>query len=169
MRTAAVIKRVRGCMKPERPARLKRLAVRSLTLQAPRGGSASPKFPAGSGAMPRARRRRTRGPQMLGQDPAFLREAAKVEDVSRCDESIERHLMELAARWFEMERRIDVRAGVADKEQGLREEPVGLARRPLRETRRRIGGEHLGLRPDRLGEVDDAGECDGPRFRHYDL
>ena len=108
------------------------------------------------------------GPQVLGQDPAFLREATKVEDVTRCDESIERHLMELAALRLEMERRIDVRAGVADQEQGLREEPVDLARRPLRETRRRIGGEHLGLRPDGLGEIDDARELDGPRFRNDD-
>src|SRR6266571_7676893 len=35
------------------------------------------------------------GPQALGQDRAFLREAAKVEDVARCDESINRQLMEL--------------------------------------------------------------------------
>ena len=108
------------------------------------------------------------GPQVLRQDPAFLREAAKVEDVTRCDESIERYLMELAALRLEVERRIDVRAGVADKEQGLREEPMDLARRPLRETRRRIGGEHLGVRPNGLGEVDDARELDGPRFRYDD-
>src|SRR6058998_4346631 len=35
---------------------------------------------------PRADRR----PQVLRQYPAFLREAANVEDVTRCDESIER-------------------------------------------------------------------------------
>src|SRR5207249_1347152 len=101
--------------------------------------------------------------------PAFLREATKVEDVARCDESVDRQLMELAALRLEMERCIDVSAGVTDEEHGFREEPVHLARRPLRETRWRIGGEHLGLRPDGLGEVDDAGESDGPRFRDDDL
>src|SRR6267143_4109425 len=44
-----------------------------------------------------AARRGHRGPHVLGQDSAFLREAAKVEDVTWCDKSIERHLMELAA------------------------------------------------------------------------
>src|SRR3989454_12066084 len=111
-----------------------------------------------------AARRAHRGPQVLGQDPALLREATKVEDVTRCDESIERYLMELAALRLEMERRIDVRAGVADQEQGLREEPVDLARRPLRETRRRIGGEQLGLLPGKPWEGDGAEESDGPRF-----
>src|SRR5436309_4095053 len=108
------------------------------------------------------------GPQVLGKDPAFLREATKVEDVARCDESIDRQLMELPPLRLEMERCIDVRPGMTDEEHGFREEPVHLARRPLRETRRRIGGEHLGLRPDGLGEVDDTGESDGPRFRDHD-
>src|SRR5439155_14539592 len=62
------------------------------------------------------------GPQVLGQDPAFLREAAKVEDMARCDESIDRQLIEFAALRFEVERRIDVRASVADQEHGFREE-----------------------------------------------
>src|SRR2546427_5979591 len=88
--------------------------------------------------------------------------------MARYGESIDRQLMELAPLRLEMERRIDVRAGVTDQEHGFREEPVDLARGPLRETRRRISGEHLGLRPDGLGEVDDAGECDGPRFRDDD-
>src|SRR5207249_3051418 len=52
------------------------------------------------------------GPQALTQDPAFLREAAKVEDMARCDEPIDRQLIEFAALRFEMERRIDVSAGV---------------------------------------------------------
>src|SRR5256886_17663871 len=80
------------------------------------------------------------GPQVLGQDPAFLREATKVEDVTGCDESIDRQLMELAPLRLEMERCIDRRPGVTDEEHGFREEPVHFARRPLRETRRRIGG-----------------------------
>src|SRR3989442_12586105 len=43
-----------------------------------------------------------RGPQMLGQDPALLREATKVEEVTRAAESIDRVLMALAALWLEM-------------------------------------------------------------------
>src|SRR3989442_2584563 len=131
----------------------------------PAAGATQDRAPLPDGAARRAHR----GPQVLGQDPAFLREAAKVEDVTRCDESIERYLMELAALRLEVERRIDVRAGVADKEQGLREEPMDLARRPLRETRRRIGGEHLGVRPNGLGEVDDARELAEPSVRYNEL
>src|SRR6266571_3107322 len=112
----------------------------------PPAGAKQDRVPLPDGAAPRAHG----GPQVLGPDPAFLREATKVEDVTRCDESINRELMELAALRLEMERCIDVRAGVTDEEHGLREEPVDLARRPLRETGWRIGGEHLGLRTDRL-------------------
>src|SRR2546426_7162854 len=84
---------------------------------------------------------------MPGQDLAFLRKAAKIQDVTGCDEPIQWHLMELAPRWLEMERRIDVGAGVAHEEHRFREEPVDLARRPLSEPRRRIRGEHLRVRP----------------------
>src|SRR5437773_2387687 len=116
-----------------------------------------------------AGRRADRRLQVRRQNPAFLREAADVEDVTRHDESIERHLMELAAFRFEMERRIDVGAGVADQEQGFGEEPVDFPRGPLRERRRRIRREHLGVRPDGLGQVDDARESDDLRFRNDDL
>src|SRR2546427_12559943 len=105
---------------------------------------------------------------MPGQDLAFLRKAAKIQDVTGCDEPIQWHLMELAPRWLEMERRIDVGAGVAHEEHRFREEPVDLARRPLSEPRRRIRGEHLRVRPDRLRQVDDARESDRPRLRSHD-
>src|SRR5438093_3846292 len=63
MTTVAIIKRVRGCMKPEHHSLVKRLAVRSLTPRARRGESASPTCLAGSGATPEARiRRRIREP-----------------------------------------------------------------------------------------------------------
>src|SRR5438552_8789708 len=39
---------------------------------------------------------------------------------------------------------------------------------PLRERRRRIRGEHLGVRPDGLGQVDDTRESDDLRFRNHD-
>src|SRR2546430_12311396 len=87
------------------------------------------------------------GPQVLGQAPAFLPKATKVEDVTRCDESIDPQLMELPPLRLAMELRIDVRAGVTDEEHGFRDEPVHLARRPLRETRRRIGGGKPGALP----------------------
>src|SRR5207245_2968017 len=105
------------------------------SMSCPAAGAKQDRVPVPYGATRRAHG----GPQVLGQDPSFLREATKVEDVTRCDESINPQLMELAALRLEMERRIDVRAGVADPGQGLREGPVGLARRLVRETRRRIG------------------------------
>src|SRR3989442_13580683 len=105
---------------------------------------------------------------MPGQDLAFLRKAPEIQDGTGCYEPIQWHLMELAPRWLEMERRIDVRAGVAHEEHRFREEPVDLARRPLGERRRRIPGEPLRARPDRLRQVDDARESDRPRLRSHD-
>src|SRR2546425_182445 len=102
------------------------------TVEQVRGGAPMPLPPAGAEQdcvpLPDGAARCTHGgPQVLGQDPAFLRNAAKVEDMARCDESIDRQLMELAPLRLEMERRIDVRAGVTDQEHGFREEPVDLA------------------------------------------
>ncbi len=134
------------------------------TMPLPPARAKEDRIPLPDGAARRAHGR----PDVLRPNLAFLREAPKVEDMTGCDESIERHLVELAALRFEMERRIDVRAGVADQEHGFREEPVDLARRPLRECRWRVRREHLGRRPDGLGEVDDPRESDGPRFRNDD-
>src|SRR5438093_11646409 len=44
------------------------------------------------------------GSQVLGQDPAFLHQATKREDVARCEGWIDRQLMELAPLRLEMER-----------------------------------------------------------------
>src|SRR6266704_762330 len=104
---------------------------------------------------------------MLRQDLRLLRKAAKIEDMAACDESIERHLVELASLRLEMERRIDVRSGVTHEEQRLREEPVDVSRRPLSERRCGIRREHLGVRPDRLGQIDDPRESDRPRPRSH--
>src|SRR2546428_13550380 len=100
---------------------------------------------------------------MPGQDLAFLRKAAKIQDVTGCDEPIQWHLMELAPRWLKMERRIDVRAGGAHEEQRFTEEPVDLARSPLGERRPRTPGEHLRVRPDGWSQGDDAGDSPRPR------
>src|SRR5712691_1128052 len=105
--------------------------------------------------------------EMSGLDLVFLRKAAKVQDVTGRDEPIEGHLVDLASLRLEMERRIDVRSGVAQHEHGFREEPVDLPRGPLGERRRRIRGEHLRARPDRLGQIDDPRESDGPRLRGH--
>src|SRR5713226_5142377 len=103
--------------------------------------------------------------EMSGQDLVFLRKAAKVQDVTGCDEPIEGHLVDLASLRLEMERRIDVRSGVAQEKHRFCEEPVDLPRGPLGERRRRICGEHLGARPDRLREIFDTRESDGPRLQ----
>src|SRR2546427_1970696 len=105
---------------------------------------------------------------MPRQNLAFLRKAAKIQDVTGRDEPIQRHLVELPSRRLEVERRVDVGAGVAHEEHRFREEPVDLSCGPLGEGRRRICGEHLGLRPDRLRQVDDTGESDRPRLWSHD-
>src|SRR5437867_7218731 len=62
-------------------------------------------------------------------------------------------------------RSIDVGARVGDHEQRLRNEPVDLPRRPLRERGLRVPGEHLRVRPDLLGQVDDLAKPNGGGHR----
>src|SRR5947209_13720142 len=59
----------------------------------PPAGAKQDRVPLPNGAMRCAHG----GPQVLRQDPASLREAAKVEDMARRNESINRELMEPAA------------------------------------------------------------------------
>ena len=99
--------------------------------------------------------------QVSRQDRPFGREPADVEHVARRDERLEGHVLEPLPVGLEVERRIDVGARVADEEQGFRVEAVRLPRRPRREGRRRVCGEHRGARADRHREVDEAREADG--------
>src|SRR2546430_12076090 len=77
---------------------------RRAAMPLPPAGAKQDRVPLPDGAALRAQG----GPEVLGQDPAFLREATKVEDVARCDESIDRQLMELAPLRLEMERCIEI-------------------------------------------------------------
>src|SRR5206468_12117361 len=64
---------------------------RRAAMPLPPAGAKQDRVPLPHGAPPRAQG----GLQVLGQDPAFLPKATNVEDVTRCDESIDRQLMEL--------------------------------------------------------------------------